>query len=418
MMIESQPMKQPKVMASVGIDSSSGREVLSGIFSYIEAGHPWQLRLIQTCNELTGETIRRASREGIDGMLLTFLGNDEAVAALKTIQLPAVFLGARKPGFETRSGPTAMVWNDNAALGGAAAEHLMSLGVFKSYVYVHSRKNGNYSDDRASGFAAALRKNRLTLGGCYQTDYEEGRDEDLHQLAAWLRSFPKPIAVMAACDRRALHVLAAAELAGLSVPEQLSLIGVDNDQLLVSHSSPPLSSVQPGHFEMGFKAAAELQRLMSARKVPKLRTTLISPTRVVRRESTGFIAPTVSFVERALRFIQTRACEGITAADVIDHLGCSRTLADLRFRQLENMTVRTAIETVRLQEVQRLLKTTDRSVTAIARQCGFKSNQTLNHLFTRRFGISPNAWRQRLDNPWHPASAARHNPRDKAHRVR
>lgn len=386
-------MKLRKVLATVGIDSSSGREVLSGIFSYIESGHPWKLRLVQSERELTEATVRTAEAGGVDGILLTFLGDKTALRALQQTSIPIVFLGARKPGFERRHGPTALVWNDNIALGRAAAEHLLSQGVFKSYVYVHSRKNGNYSTDRAIGFAAALKGARLALSGEYDAAHEEGSADDIRELADWLKTFPRPLAVMAACDRRALHVLASADAAKLSVPKQLSLIGVDNDMLLSVHSTPPLTSVQPGHFEMGFKAAAELQRLMSARKSPKLRTTLVGPTRVVSRESTGFVAPTVSLVDRAKRFIRAHATEGVSVSDVVSHLGCSRTLADLRYRQLEGKTIRAALEEARLDEVRKLLRTTNRSVVKIAEQCGFSSNHALTHVFTRQFGSSPQVWR-------------------------
>ena len=191
-----------------------------------------------------------------------------------------------------------------------------------------------------------------------------------------------------------MHVLAAAEQAGLDVPRQVAVLGVDNDELLTTHCTPPLTSIQPGHFEIGFKAAAELERLMSARRSPSGRSMSVSPSRIVERESTRPTAPGAALVERAKKFILQNMALGITTTDVVAHLGCSRNLADLRYKEIEGMTIRTAIEKIRMDEVRRLLKSTQRPMTAIAKQCGFRSPCHLAHLFRQRFGVSMGRWRE------------------------
>jgi AraC-like DNA-binding protein len=171
------------------------------------------------------------------------------------------------------------------------------------------------------------------------------------------------------------------------------VIGVDNDELLVSHSSPPLTSIHPGHFEMGFKAAAELDRLMSAKQKCSVNSTNIQPLRIVERESTKNVKPAALLVSRAKRFINQKYASGITAQDVTKYLGCSRELIDLRFREIEGITLKAELENCRLTEVKRLLKTTSRPISTIAKQCGFKSTSHLTHLFSLRNGLSPLAWR-------------------------
>ena len=180
------------------------------------------------------------------------------------------------------------------------------------------------------------------------------------------------------------------------MPGQVSVLGVDNDELLAEYSQPPLSSIHPGHADMGYKAAMELERLMNGGRRAVFRETYIAPKRIVERESTGFVKPAAHLVARAKKFIAENALLGADTADVVAHLGCSRTLADLRFREIEGLTIHAALEERRIGEVKRLLKSTRRSVKAIAAQCGFRSACRLSHLFRQRTGMSIHDWRHRV----------------------
>ena len=394
-MVKSRLMKAHKVLASVRIDTFAGRAVLSGILDFIDADHPWQLRILQNPNDISAKTIHDAVSEGYDGFILSFIGNDaDTTSALVNCDKPLVLIGSSKPGFERRKAPTAFVWTDNRAIGCAGANHLVRLGKFSSYAFVHSRPNDLYSKMRWKGFATQIKARTGRTPVEISSGNEVGTEPDIAFLADALARLPKPTAVMTACDWRALHVLSAAERKRIEIPKQLALIGVDNDELIAAHSHPPLSSIQLGLFNMGLKASDELERLMSARKTRKeIRTTMIPPVRIVERESTGFVKPSVSLVERARRFIREHARDGIDAGDVIAHLGCSRNLADLRFKESEGMTVRAALESARLDDVKRLLKTTNRRIGSITEQCGFKTTSSLAHVFLKRFGVTMGEWR-------------------------
>lgn len=392
-------MKPYIVWSTVTIEKHSGRDILSGIFSFVEAGHPWRFHLVQQPDGFTAESVKAAEKEGVDGFLLTFYGDNSAFEALKQSTCPIVFTCPTIADFRTRSVPTAFVWNDNDAIGDMGANYLSGLGKFRSYGFVHShwalgRLVSDYSKERLRGFAKTLRNGSVASTKVFMASHDQGSQEDITELAAWLGKFPKPMAVMVASDWRAMHVLAAAERAGLDVPRQIAVLGVDNDELLTTHCAPPLTSIQPGHFEIGFKAAAELERLMSARRTPVGRSMNVPPSRIVERESTRPTKPSAALVERAKKFIRQNMALGITTTDVVAHLGCSRNLADLRYKEIEGMTIRAAIEQIRLDEVRRLLKSTRRSMTAIAKQCGFRSPCHLAHLFRQRYGISMRNWRE------------------------
>ena len=215
-------------------------------------------------------------------------------------------------------------------------------------------------------------------------------DADFRALTDFLASLPKPAGVMTTYDGRAAHVLNVCSAAGLAVPHQVAVIGVDNDEFFCNFSSPPLSSVLPD-FEGGGRMAAEMLENLMAGHRP--REAHIPVRKVVVRESTAPLPPATALVESALAFIRAHATEGATAADVVRHLGVSPRLAELRFRELRGETIRAAIEKERLDLVKRLLRTTARPIGSIAREAGFKSPIRLSLLFHQRTGQSPRAWR-------------------------
>lgn len=404
-------MKTHTVIVGIGIASKAGRDLLSGVFSYIENGCAWRPKLVQSERELSAASLSAMEADGVDGYLLSFGNTGEPRDFLMRSSKPLVLIGTEREGFFGRTAPTAFVWNDNAAIGALGARHLASLGTFNSYGFVHSLTT-QCSSARAGGFFEVLKRAKRGSMTEFHPSSATTSDERMAALADWLDAMPKPAAVMAAGDYIALRVLAAAERRGIKVPGQLMVVGVDNDELLVSHSSPPLTSIQPGHFEMGFKAAAELERLMASkcrsagfhpsrsRRHMAAHVTTVPPQRIVERESTRSAPPAAMLVTRAKAFIKQNMGLGITASDVVAHLGCSRELADLRFREIEGRTVRATIEEFKLAEIRRLLKSTCRPVATIARQCGFKSASHLNHLFKRRNGVSPRDWRlEQTTNP-------------------
>jgi len=386
-------MKQRKVLAAIRIDTFAGRSVMSGIVDHIDANHPWQLRILQNPADISTKVVHAAEAEGYDGFLFSFLGDAKSEDAIRNSKQALVLIGSHKPGFDSRRAPTSFVWTDNMSIGSMGGDYLAHLGRFSSFAFVYSHSDSTYSRKRQSGFSAAIRKFTGTDPTTFVSPHPVGSAEDCSALSEWLLALPKPTAVMAACDWRALQVIAAAEQAGLSIPEQISLLGVDNDELIATRSHPPLSSIQLGLYNMGLRASAELERLMSTRRANAIRTTFIPPVRIVERESTGFVTPAAMLTERAQKFIREHIKDGIGVADVIAHLGCSRSLADLRFRENAGTTLHAAIESARLDEVKRMLKTTSQPMRTIASLCGFKSASTLAHLFQKRFGMTTGAWR-------------------------
>jgi LacI family transcriptional regulator len=167
---------------------------------------------------------------------------------------------------------------------------------------------------------------------------------------------------------------------GISVPKQVSILGVDNDGLLCEFANPPLSSIQPDHERAGFLAAKELDALMT-RPSHKPRT-LVSPVLgVVERESTKPLTPAAHLIRKASQFIHDQTAKGISVTDVAAHLKISRRLADQRFREIEGSSIHRTIEDRRMELAEKALSETNRPLRLIAQESGYKSVKTFEAAF-------------------------------------
>ena len=384
------------ILVVLELHYTSGRDFLTGIFRYQHTVHDWNLQLVQNVDQFTEATIADAERDGITGIITTRPGNAATVRALANTFIPTVAVNLNHPFLQLRRHAVAFVWNDNADIGTLGAQHLLSRGRFNSFAFVPREDDIEWSRLRERAFAEQLRIKHITPR-VFARPQCTSAAENLPALAEWIGGLPKPTAVMAATDRLALQVLSACKKIGLKVPQQVAILGVDNDELICSHASPPLSSILPGHEQMGYVAARELDRLIRGKamrgKTP-CNQFIIRATGVIERESTTPIAPSAALVRAADDFIRANVRSGIAVKDVVRHLGVSRRLAELRYREVKGTTLHDAIERARLNHVCELLVSTRRKFTLIATECGFRSLSSLSHLFRHRYGQTMRDYRQ------------------------
>ena len=398
--------KRFRVLAAVWIARAGGRDTLNGIFRFIEVNPDWQIVLVQSDAEFTPELVRTAKDRGFDGIIATIPGSEETLAALVETPLPVVVKNVRSPAFAARRGPTAFIYNDNDAIGRLAAATLLKSGRYASFAYV-PEFDTDWCRDRGRGFEARLAESGEDCRIFTSTSSPAAPGSDIDGLAAFLAALPKPAAVYAATDQCATNVLAAAEAAKISVPGQMALLGTDNDEFLVRHSSTPISSIKMGHVKMGYLAAKTLATFMRRRRAQTRQVQIhIPPVSVVERASTKPIPPATALVARAKAYIADHACERIDVMDVVGHIGVSRSLIEKRFRQMEGTSLRRAIEERRLVEARRLLEKTALPIKEIASRCGFSGQNRLSHVFKTRFGLAPEHWRMRAGQPM-PACRSR-----------
>ena len=394
----SRKRKACSVAVVVRLAFGSGRDLMYGIARYARKHCNWQLHIINFTGDDTLAEIQRAERKGVDGIIANGLDNALIAAHLSRSATPLVVIGARSPGLRRRMANLAFVRNDDKDIGRFGADYLASLGLAHSYGFVDWSATGYASILRREGFMERFKDSDADVRTYSATsDLEKGSLEDITALSKWLTSLPKPTAVMAVHDLRAIHVLEAAAMARIRIPRELALIGVDNDELLCDTAEPTLTSIAPDHIRLGELAAETLNDLMAGSSRHHALTIRSSSKTIVERQSAKPVMPATRLVQQATAFIRRNALKGIAAADVVAHLGVSRRLADARFRQFTGQSILAAILKIRLEEVKRRLRDTDTPIAKITAACGFRGENYAKKLFKRRFGLSMTAWRAHSD---------------------
>jgi LacI family transcriptional regulator len=279
------------------------------------------------------------------------------------------------------------VSTDNKTVGWIGAEHLIERGL-KQLAFCgvpQSRFTAPWCRDRQMGFME-----RAAQSGLRCSVFADGcvRGNALKRLLGWLQALPKPVGVMAGYDVRGRTVLEACRLLGLLVPEEVAVLGVDNDELMCELSNPPLSSVAQGAWALGYQAAGLLGRLMAGKCLPQLRH-VVAPEGIVARRSSDTMAIDDADVAAALCFIRRQACTDIHVCDVTQAVAVSRSKLDVRFRAIIGRTMHAEIQRVRLARAQQLLTATDLPLKQVAATAGFKHVQYMTTIFRQHFGQTP-----------------------------
>lgn len=377
------PPRKRTVIVVLWLAGSAGRKQLTGILSFVRNGHPWSIHLVSDPKSFDNAAILQAESDGVDGLIAHVENGDSD--ALATSSIPTVLLDFPPPKVANRKRSIAVILDSDEQIGDVAAKYFMQLGNFASYAFIPDRLNRGWSRLRERGFSRALR--------CHGADFRvfgEGRGS----LADWLASLPKPTAVLAAYDLMAQEAIGACREANLDVPRQVSVLGVDNDELICDYTSPSISSVRIDHEALGHEAARTLESLMNRSTSNRLKKIFMPVGAVVERESTSAIVPGTRLVQTAIDYIHEHAADGITVSDVIRRLGVSRRLADRRFGAATGSSIRRAIEERRLELVRQRLKSSDMPIQKLSRLCGYANVQRLKYVFKARFGISMTAWRK------------------------
>ena len=284
------------------------------------------------------------------------------------------------------------VSHDNAATAQSAAKELLRTGM-ENFAFIPDRNGLEWSRQRGKSFADTIALNGRTCRSfrCPSTDPTERQ----RLLRGFLMGLRRPCAVFAANDETAAETIAAARHLGISVPDQLAVLGVDNDEAICEHTQPRLSSVEPDFREGGRMAMLMLVALArSGRRFVGLRQRFFGPWRVVRRESTLRLNTYDRSVIEMLEFIRREACNGLTAKAVAARCPRSRPITDARFQAATGHSILAEIHAVQLETAQRLLSNPKQQLGAIADFCGFKNPNSLRKFFRRETGMTMSAWRR------------------------
>ena len=395
------PAPTRRVVVALRMAGIAGQDKLNGIFSYLNEGHRWSLAIYRTQNEFTAEAVHAEIARGADGFIVGLPGTDEglpgtdeALAEIAKTDLPVVLLSVSGKALMRRGGNVAIVKSNAQEVGTMAADTLLSQGLYRCYGYVGYRTDDDWSRERGKAFRDTLDASGFVTR-MYDRVHFQDKFESREHLAKWLMSLPKPCGILAACDDRAYDVIDVCVENGIKIPAEVGVLGVNNDPLLCENISPTLSSIQPDFKEEGRLGAEILERLMERRKGGKgaARQHLVGVKAIVHRETTFPLSNAGKLVQKAMAFIAKNATRKIGVLDVIRHLKVSRSLVELRFRELQHQTIYDAIVTIRLEEVRQRLASTHDTIDQISIACGWPNANTLKNLFKRRFGMSMRDYR-------------------------
>jgi len=379
-----------RVLLAIPTSGADGRARMSGIYRWLGEGHDWNEVILRTRADFTVTTVTDELAHGLDGAIIGIPYNLDVGQILVQSNLPLAIMTTALARHAPANRPkTVFSLIDNWELGHTAAAHFRSLGRFAASAYVHDARHSSWSDDRLAGFTSIYQDCQVFVG-TRESDNTIDRLRN-EQLAAFLSDMPHPTALLAANDIIAEQVLSACRARGLRVPDDISVMGIDNDKVTCTAARPNLSSIEPDFSEAGYRAAMMLDALMHGRR-PRRWTKQPGVLRTVARDSTQRIAPASRLVRDALDFIETNAFLGITPSDVIDNLRVSRSLANLRFRELTGKSIGQVLTERRLTECERLLRTTNWNFNRIAESVGYASPDILRNLFRSRHGIGPTRW--------------------------
>jgi LacI family transcriptional regulator len=370
------------------------REVIAGIAAYLGGTRSsWDLFL---------EEDFRLRLSGIedwqgDGIIADF--DDPAVAsALARSRVPVVAVGGS---YEDAAGYPAgvpYVATDNYKLIKLAYEHLIEAGLrhFALFSLPPAQEN-RWAQERENAFRSLMRRDRMEAGvEIYrgQGTSAPSWDEAVQQQIAWLHSLPKPVGIIAVTDARARQLMQACLIAGIEVPEQVALIGIDNDPLARMLTRIPLSSVIQGAQEMGRTAAQLLDQMLHGARLAETRI-LVPPAGINVLASSHHEAAKHPHVMRARHFIRQYACQGIKTGQVADYVGISRSSLESYFRQELGCSVHDEILRFRLDAATAILGRGDCNLADVALSCGFTSSQYMHSVFKRELGCTPRAYQER-----------------------
>ncbi len=383
----------PQVVVLIPLALKGHRDCFEGILRYARVNGPW--RLYRREGRPGEQRLRDLKRWGCSGIVTTSCTLREARAVAGT-RVPVVVF---EPDPDTRaSGHPFAQYSclrvDSYATGEHAARFFLERH-YEHFAFVGEVHDLYWSRERGEGFSKTVEAAGGTVSAYGAPPAKARRDWAIEQprMEAWLKPLPKPVALFAAMDGRARQVLDACLDAGIAVPEDVAVLGVDDDPLICDATLPTLSSIQYNCEHAGYLLAEHLDKLMRGKRLRR-RVDWVKPTRVVRRRSTDATAIADKVVARACEYIWREAGhQSIGVPDVVSLFGSSRRYAENRFKAVVGRTIMEEIRRVKLERVCALLAETNLPIGEIAQQCDFARESHLAFLFRQHHNMTMSEYR-------------------------
>lgn len=356
-----------------------GREVLRGVMQFANRVGNWEF-VMPPMYSLDRK--RTVSPRAVDG-IVAMLHDARTFHPFRRAGVPLVNVARTLDDDTLASLNLPSVLPDDGAIGGLAYAYFHDRG-FRNFGFC-GHPTAAWSRAREKAFAAGAARDGLPCHSAHVADAVP---------ADWVRSLPLPAAILAGNDRYAWHAVDACRDVGLRVPEDVAVLGVDDDVLLTDMVRPTLSSVKPAAFNVGFEAGRVLSSLLQGAKVSS-RPLLVPPEGVVTRHSTDVLVIEDEAALAAARFIRENAARLISIDDVVDAAATGRRTLERRFKAAFGRSLHDELRRVRLDRAMRLLRETSLDMPTVAEQCGFSGQARFSTVFRQHTGTTPTDFRRR-----------------------
>lgn len=379
-----------KIILLLDFAEEYSKSLLKGISKYSMEHGPWTYcRMPLYYRETIGmEGILEWAKDwGADG-IIGQLYNDKDMDKIANSGIPII-----AQDFKERFTEIPNITGAYREAGIIGAEHFLKKG-YRNFAF-YGFNDIVWSRERAEGF-----EERVNSAG-YQVHYFEhrkSRSSDLwyyksQSLSRWLKSLPKPIALMACDDNQGLHITEACRQNKIRIPEEVAVLGVDNDEMLCELSDPPLSSIALDLEKGGYDTAKLLSRLIGGLSEPY--DIIVKPTQVITRQSTDIYATNDAHIASSLRFIHKNIEKNLQVDEIVKQVPLSRRSLEKRFLQITGMPVYKYIFNLRMEKFTQKLLETDHTIFEIALDLGLNDSKNIARQFKQVKGCNPIEYRKR-----------------------
>ena len=374
-----------KVALLIETSNAYARGLLRGIHAYIKENTHWSVFM--------GEF----SRGECHPEWLNDWKGDGIIARIENPQMAKIIQKANLPTIDVSSGRfiPSIPWveTDDKAIAKLAFEHLRSCG-FKNFAFCGVPYNWSYW--RQHHFSEILKEKNYNLFEYHFSEKNAGVkwNTQLDLLSEWLKQLPKPIGIFAPYDNLGRQIIEICQLTGIYVPEEVAIIGVDNDELICDLCKPRLSSIQTDPYRIGYLSAELLNQIMTGKTLSSTEIR-VKPIQVIQRKSTDIKAIHDPIISEALHYIHENALKGtLTIDEIIKNIPTSRRVFEARFKKAIGRTPFEEILRLKINRIKELLIETDMSLLEISERAGIEHQSYMGYIFKKEMGISPSLYRK------------------------
>ncbi len=380
-----------KIILMIDFAEEYSKGLLKGIAKYSKEHGPWvfcRMPLFQRETKGMGGIFDWALEWGADGIIGQFY-NDPQVSLFIDAGIPII-----AQDFKERFKEIPNITGQHFNAGVIGADYFLQKGFknfafygFSNIVWSRERSDGYEHRINEAGYKVHYFENEITYSG--STWYYKPSS-----LSQWLKSLPKPIALMACDDNQGQHITEACRLAGINIPQEVAVLGVDNDEMVCEFSDPPLSSVAQDTERGGYMAAALLEKMIK-NGTKDFYDVIINPTHIVTRQSSDIYATNDNNIATALKYIHQNIDKDIHVNDLLKEVPLSRRSLEIKFQEITGLAIYKYISNLRMDKFSTKLLETDQSVFEIALDMGLSDSKNLSRQFKAIKGCTPSEYRKR-----------------------